>query len=80
MLEEFTVADGSSLVDEIVRRFVNPGQDVGGDSRLQMPDARRIKSEATEIDGQVGSPAYKHLPNGSLSYRWLCKPNCFHHD
>ena len=40
------------LVSEVVARVVAPGQDVGGDARLIMPDQRRVKSEAGEIAGQ----------------------------
>jgi len=40
------------LVGEVVAHIVSPGQDVGGDARLIMPDQRRIKSEAGEIGGE----------------------------
>ncbi|KAK9822672.1 hypothetical protein WJX81_007150 [Elliptochloris bilobata] len=39
-------------VEEVVERLVSPGSEVGGNSRLVLPDTRRIKVSDSEIDGQ----------------------------
>jgi hypothetical protein len=46
-------AEGTDEVQEVVRRAVSPGAEVGGDARLILPDERRIRTDVLEVDGQV---------------------------
>lgn len=36
------------------QRLIVPASDIGGDARLELPPASRIKAEQREIDGKVG--------------------------
>ncbi|CAL8468118.1 g7657 [Coccomyxa elongata] len=51
VVEVFPEPSSSDLVLEVVRRAVSPGQEIGGDARLILPDERRIKTDARDIDG-----------------------------
>ena len=40
--------DGADLVREVVRRAVAPGQAVGGDARLELPAASKVKTQSEQ--------------------------------
>ncbi|EIE20677.1 hypothetical protein COCSUDRAFT_57245 [Coccomyxa subellipsoidea C-169] len=50
VVEIFPEPSSADMVLEVVRRAVSPGQEIGGDARLILPDERRIKSETVDID------------------------------
>lgn len=48
---------GASLAEAAVLKLINPAAEVGGNSRLELPPASRIRSEARELGGK----AYTYL-------------------
>ena len=42
---------GVTLAETAVLKLINPAAEVGGDSRLELPPASRIKTEVREVDG-----------------------------
>lgn len=44
---------GTSLAEAAVLKLINPAAEVGGDSRLELPAAKRIKMDQREIEGKV---------------------------
>ncbi|KAK9816416.1 hypothetical protein WJX72_000023 [[Myrmecia] bisecta] len=52
-------AEGSTeaLVAEVVQRLTAPGQDVGGNSRLELPSMQRVKTETK----MLGDQAYTYI-------------------
>lgn len=74
VLEVFQKPDDSrEEVQEVVRRAVSPGADVGGDARLMLPDERRIKTRYVDIDGQVVPPHHLYCTRLTVPIRqaWL---------
>lgn len=78
VLEIFSPDEAESLATQLVKRFVNPGEEIGGDSRLSMPSARSIRSGETDRDGQASSSSMcqttcflSFSPGGTRAADWL---------
>lgn len=53
VLEIFPDNESSALEQQLVAHFVNPAEEVGGDSRLMSPPSSRIKSAEQKTGTQV---------------------------
>lgn len=70
VLEMFNEGKADSLEQQLVAHFVNPGEEVGGDSRLMSPALSKIRSQVLEVGGQVSCIEY-------LSPALLAKPRLY---
>lgn len=50
-VEVFPVPNGDDFVYELVASVLSPGQEIGGNSRLELPPRDRVRSETLTIDG-----------------------------
>lgn len=58
----------ATLAEAAVLKLINPAAEIGGDARLELPPASRIKTEQQEIDGKV-----KRSWNARLGQRAKCQ-------